>query len=125
MDPVQGSTGNRYSGERELAHQWSGSAAGSEQDSVGFFRALFDTRFREFITPAIVRVAYILVIVVDVIFALGILFVRGESGPSPWIRLMIAGVFFFLFLIGYRLIFELFMVLYRIERNTREIARNR
>ena len=89
----------------------------------GFFAKLFDTTFNEFITPSIVRVAYIIVIICDVLISLAILFAPSDEDFSPILRLIVAVVFFFFFLIWYRLILEVFMVLHRIERHTRDMAR--
>jgi hypothetical protein len=86
----------------------------------GFFGRLFDTSFKTFVTPSIVRVLFILGIVVISLYAL-IIFVAGlgtiDDGGIVFV--LVAPIFWVIGIIWTRVLIEVVMVLFRIEANTR------
>jgi hypothetical protein len=86
-----------------------------------FLAALFDTSFRSFITPRIVGVLYILAIIAIVIYALVIVAAgfSADAGVGIFTLVIVAPLVFFLGVLYVRVMLEVFIVLFRIERNTR------
>ncbi len=90
---------------------------------TSFFSALFDFSFREFITPKIVSVIFILLTVMAAISALGT-FVALLAGPGFFIAIIGAPIVFIISVILNRVGLEIAVALFRIAQNTSEIARN-
>lgn len=88
-------------------------------DAKGFFGALFDLSFTEFITTRLVKLLYILVITFGVLMALGMLIGAMSRGWGPTIgALFVAPIFLLLYIIFARVYMELIIVLFRIAENT-------
>ena len=111
-------------------------------DTKGFFGSLFDLSFSSFVTIRLVKVLYILTLVLLVLAYLGIavaIFSGGgeeatftSEGPfettsddgNPalgvlWL-IVIGPLLLFFYLLFYRVIFELIVVVFRIFENTRD-----
>lgn len=99
-------------------------------EPAGFFKALFDVRFNEFITPKIISLIYVLAMI---LIGLGFLFLvwSGLRGIYSGIRydmgglavrgliyLVVAPVFSLLYLSMVRVFLEAVLVLFKIKDNT-------
>jgi hypothetical protein len=90
---------------------------------TGFFAALFDFSFSEFITTKIIKVLYILAIIAIGLIALGFFIAAASQGGANIVfGLIIAPIFFLLYVILTRVWLEIIIVLFRIAEYTREIA---
>ncbi len=90
---------------------------------AGFFQALFDLSFSEFITTRIIKVLYILAIIVVGLFALVFFLGMATRGVAGLIvGLIVAPLLFLLYVIVTRVWLELIMVIFRIADHTRQIA---
>lgn len=97
----------------------------ANQDAVlqgrGFFASLFDISFRSFITLRFIKVLYVILMGVVALGALGVLasVASGVGGFGGLVLgLALAGVFGLFYLIVFRLILELIVVIFRIGENT-------
>lgn len=90
---------------------------------TSFFGALFDFSFREFITPKIVSVIFVLLTVLSAVYALAA-FVALLAGPGFFIAIIVAPVIFIISVILNRVGLEIAVALFRIAQNTSDIARN-
>jgi hypothetical protein len=88
----------------------------------GFFGALFDMSFSEFITTKLIKVLYILLLIVLVLGYLGLLISGFSSSLGVGLLMMfiVGPIAVLLYLIMIRVYLELIMVLFRIEENTRK-----
>lgn len=94
-------------------------------DAGGFFGALFDFSISEFITTRIIKVLYILAIVVIGLSAFAVFLATATQGAGAAIAgLIIAPIFFLLYVIIARIWMELIIVIFRIAQYAREIAQN-
>ena len=89
----------------------------------GFFGTLFDTDFRNFITPAFIKVLYIIGLIVIALGALGVVWAAYESG-GVWGAIF--GVFgglaaALLWTIGLRIFAEVSIVAFRAWENTERL----
>lgn len=98
-------------------------AAAPPITGAGFFQALFDLSFSEFITTRIIKVLYVLAIIGVGLLSLAVFlsFARGGAGGLI-IGLIVAPVLFLLYVIATRVWLELIMVIFRIADHTRQIA---
>ena len=89
------------------------------QDQNVGFGDIFDLSFKKYVTPTVIRVLFILVMVFA---ALGWLFaVIGGFSSSAGAgigALILGGVFFLMWILLYRVFFELVMVIFAIKKNT-------
>ena len=88
----------------------------------GFFAALFDLSFSEFITIRIIKVLFVLAIILAGIAAIGII-IRGFAGPEGSagggvFALILAPIVFILWVLMARVWLEIIMVIFRIADNT-------
>jgi hypothetical protein len=91
-----------------------------ENGDRAFFARLFDTTFKTFVTPSIVRILFILGIVVISLYALVILFAGFNTiDDGGIVFVLLAPVFWMIGIIWMRVLIEVVMVLFRIEVNTR------
>ena len=93
------------------------------ESDASFFHALFDTTFTHFVTPRIIRLIFFLtafillpIVLVGAVFAA---FYNGGIAVGLG-ALLGAFIVYFLYVLFIRLSFEVIMVLFRIEKNTRE-----
>ena len=89
----------------------------------GFFGALFDFSFSEFVTSKIIKVLYILAIIgagITAVFTLigGI----AQGGSDAFAAILLAPVLFLFFVIYARIVLELVIVVFRIGEHVRDIA---
>jgi Domain of unknown function (DUF4282) len=91
--------------------------------SKGFVASLFDFGFTSFVTPTVVKVLYVLVMIVLALtglgFAVGAFTLNKIAGI--FVLIVVAPLFFFIFLALYRIVLELFMVIFRIAEDLRAI----
>jgi glycerol-3-phosphate acyltransferase PlsY len=91
----------------------------------GFFASLFDTRFDNLITPGLIRFIYILVMILMTIgYVVAVVAGFNSSGGSGVATLLLAPIFFLLYLILIRVWLELVVVAFKIREATEETARN-
>jgi hypothetical protein len=97
---------------------------------MGFFSALFDMSFSEFITTKLIKVLYVLILsLIGIGLVVGVL-----SGLATMIRrggfvvglamVIVVPVMALILVIGARMWMETIIVLFRIAENTTEIADN-
>lgn len=92
--------------------------SGSTPDP-NFFRRLFDIRFHHFITPSIATVLYVISIGLISLVSI-VLFAQAADQEQLGVALIGVPIFWFLGILYARVLIELVMVLFRIERNTRK-----
>jgi tetratricopeptide (TPR) repeat protein len=101
-----------------------------------FFAKLFDISFRDFITPTIVSVVYVIMIALCALTSIfvsyslakyaGLLIANTENGRQTAtiiIGIISYPIVFFLGLIQYRVLLELIVALFRIAQNTTDMLR--
>jgi hypothetical protein len=95
-----------------------GSSGGVEGQS--FFKRLFDVSMTTFVTPSIIKLLFILAIV-GVSIATLVVLVTGLAtfGDGGAVLVILAPIIWLVGIIYWRVILELVIVLFRIERNTR------
>lgn len=94
------------------------------EQSTGFFQALFDTSFSNFITIRIIKFLYIVAIIFIGIGALAQIFISfNESAGMGILFLILAPIIFVLGTILARIYMELIIVLFRIAENTGELVK--
>lgn len=104
--------------------------ASRPMEPAGFFKALFDVRFNEFITPKIISLIYVLAMILiglGLIFLVwtglrsiysGIRYDMGGMAVRGLIYLVVAPVFSLLYLAMVRVFLEAVLVLFKIKDNT-------
>lgn len=94
--------------------------------SKGFIGSLFDFGFTSFVTPTVVKVLYVLIMIVlgltGIGFAVSTFSLNKIAGI--FVLVVVAPLFFFVSLALYRIVLELFVVIFRIAEDLRAI-RNR
>ncbi len=95
----------------------------AQEVSKGFLASLFDFGFTSFVTPKIVKVLYVLVTIVLGVAALGFLiFCFRLSAALGIVALVIlCPLYFFISLAIWRIVMELFIVLFRIADDLQSI----
>lgn len=94
-----------------------------EERTDGSLSALLDLSFNQFVTMSVIKILYILAIVLAGLFAL-IMVVTSFIGSivSGLIALVISPIIFIVYVLMARVWLEIIMVIFRIEKNTREVA---
>ncbi len=83
---------------------------------------IFDFTFTKFVTPIIIKIAYIVVIVMGALIWLMMIVTGFTSSFGAGIAgLIFGGLMFLLFILGYRILFELVMAIFDIKKNTDRI----
>jgi len=93
------------------------------EERKGFMASLFDFSFRDFVTPRIIGILYAVLLVltgIGAIFMIAMMFTIGP-GPGVFTLLIIAPLYFFLSILGYRVMLELIMVIYRMKHDLADI----
>lgn len=97
----------------------------NQPSQVGFFAALFDFSFSEFIIPRIASIAYIIALVGGGLWALRTVVVAFQGSFLDGVLFLVAAVvWFLLYAIGFRVILEAAVALTRIAQNTTDLLRN-
>ncbi len=89
-----------------------------------FLGALFDFSFSDFITPKIIKVLYILGVVLAGLYALFFIVLGFNLGTgSGTVFLLLSPLIFLIMVIFIRVGLEIYLVIFQIGDNTREIVR--
>ena len=94
------------------------------EDHKGFFGALFDFSFSEFVTTKIIKVLFGLAIFIAAVVT--IIYIAGSfasSVPLGILILILSPVIFLIYVILARVWLEVIIVLFRIAENVGEIAK--
>ena len=84
---------------------------------------IFDLTFTKFVTPTVIRVLFILVIVFSALWWLFLVIAGFSSSAGGGLTaLILGGLGFIIFVLLYRVFFELVMVIFRIKDNTDRAA---
>jgi Domain of unknown function (DUF4282) len=96
---------------------------GSGSAAKGFVASLFDFGFTSFVTPKVVKVVYVLITIVVSIGTLGLIIAGFRHGLAPglFFLVIVAPLFFFIYLALWRIALEIFMVIFRISDDLRSI----
>ena len=87
----------------------------------GFFGKLFNASFSEFITPSIVKVVYVIWMVLLGVGSVVLLIAFANLGSNGLIiGLIIIPPVALLYLMFFRMMLEIYVVLFKIEENTRK-----
>ena len=87
-------------------------------ESQSFFSGLFDFSFREYVTPKIIRVIFVILIVFAALGALALLITSSRGGGFGIVLgIIFAVVGFFLYVILFRIYLEVVSALFRINDN--------
>jgi hypothetical protein len=99
--------------------------AGSPSFTAGveggsFFKRLFDVSLTTFVTPSIIKLLFVLAII-GVTFGSVVMLITGLAtfGDGGVVLVLLAPILWLIGIIYWRVILELVIVLFRIERNTR------
>ncbi|MBN1764129.1 MAG: DUF4282 domain-containing protein [Sedimentisphaerales bacterium] len=93
-------------------------------EQKGFFSALFDLSFSEFITTRIIKLLFVIGIIGAVIATL-MLIVSGlasSSGAAKVFYILLSPVFFILYVLFVRVWLEMILVFFRIAENTTKLV---
>ena len=92
---------------------------------TGFIGDLFDLTFTRFISETLIRVLYIISIILAVVAAIIGIIAGFSNGVGAGISaLILAPVFFFVYVVFARVIFEFVIVVFRIADYTHQIVEN-
>jgi len=89
--------------------------------SKGFFGRLFDLSFTEFVTPSIIKVIFIVGIVLAGLMSLAVFVAFANQGGGAIVAgIVFAPLVFFVYVLFARVLSEVYLILFRIEENTRK-----
>jgi hypothetical protein len=95
----------------------------TDQDQNVGFSDIFDLSFKKYVTPTVIRVLFILVMVFAGLWWLFAVIAGFSSSAGAGIgALILGGVGFLVFILMYRVFFELVMVIFSIKENTKATA---
>jgi hypothetical protein len=87
----------------------------------GFFGRLFDLSFREFVTPSIIKLIFIIGIVLAALMSLFVFAAFASQGGAAVVAgVVFAPLVFFVYVLFARVLSEVYLILFRIEENTRK-----
>jgi hypothetical protein len=87
----------------------------------GFFGRLFDLSFNEFVTPSIIKVIFIVGIVLAALMSLFVFAAfANQGGGAIAAGIVFAPLVFFVYVLFARVLSEVYLILFRIEENTRK-----
>jgi hypothetical protein len=93
----------------------------SASTQKGFFGRLFDLSFTEFVTPSIIKVIFIVGIVLAALMSLLVFATFANQGGGAIVAgNVFAPLVFFVYVLFARVLSEVYLVLFRIEENTRK-----
>jgi hypothetical protein len=89
-------------------------------DSKGFVGRVFDLSFSEFVTPSLIKIIFLIGILFAALMSL-LVFVSlaNQGGAGVVAGLVLAPLIFFVYVLMARVFSEIYLVLFRIEANTR------
>jgi hypothetical protein len=96
---------------------------GVASSSKGFLASLFDFGFNSFVTPKVVKVVYVLMTIVISLGTIGIIITgfRVNIAAGIFFLVIVAPLFFFIYLALWRIALEVFILLFRIGDDIRSI----
>jgi hypothetical protein len=98
-----------------------GSGPVSEPPSKGFFARIFDLSFSEFVTPSLIKIIFVIGIVFAALISLFVFIgLANQGGGAVVAGIIIAPLIFFVYVLLARVFSEIYLVLFRIEENTRK-----
>jgi len=84
---------------------------------------IFDFTFTKFVTPIVIKIAFIVMLVLAALMWLMMIFAGFANGVGGgFMGLIFGGLMFILMVLGYRIMFELVMVIFSIKKNTDRIS---
>ena len=87
----------------------------------GFFGRLFDLSFSEFVTPSIIKLIFIVGIVLAGLMSLVVFAAFANQGGGAIVAgIVFAPLVFFVYVLFARVLSEVYLILFRIEENTRK-----
>jgi hypothetical protein len=90
---------------------------------MGFFGALFDFSFSQFVTTRLVRFLYAVLLVIDALVALGaIARAFREGAGAGLVALILAPILFLILVVITRVYLEIVIVIFRIAEYLREMS---
>lgn len=90
------------------------------ESSKGFVARIFDLSFSEFVTPSLIKIIFVIGIVFAALMALFTFAVFANQGGGAVVAgIVIAPLVFFVYVLMARVLSELYLILFRIEENTR------
>jgi hypothetical protein len=96
---------------------------GVANSSKGFVASLFDFGFSSFVTPKVVKVVYVLITILVSLATIGIVVTgfRVNLGAGIFFLVIVAPLFFFIYLALWRIALEIFILIFRIGDDIRTI----
>lgn len=83
---------------------------------------VFDFTFTKFVTPIVIKIAFIVMLVLGALGWLMVVIAGFSSNFGTGLgALIFGGLFFLMFVLVYRIMFELVMVIFAIKKNTDRI----
>lgn len=90
---------------------------------MGFFGALFDFSFSQFVTTRLVRFLYAVLVLIDALIALGaIARAFNEGAGAGLVALILAPILFLILVVITRVYLEIVIVIFRIAEYLREMS---
>jgi hypothetical protein len=91
--------------------------------SKGFLASLFDFGFNSFVTPKVVKVVYVLITILVSLGTVGIVLsgFRVNVAVGIFFLVIVAPLFFFIYLALWRIALEIFILIFRIGDDIRTI----
>jgi hypothetical protein len=101
--------------------QPSASTPPPSSSTKGFFGRLFDLSFSEFVTPSIIKLIFIIGIVLAALMSLFVFAAFANQGGGAIVAgIVFAPLVFFVYVLFARVLSEVYLILFRIEENTRK-----
>lgn len=86
----------------------------------GFSTRIFDLSFSEFVTPSLIKVIFVIGIIgAGLMSVLVFVAFASQGGGSVVAGIVVAPLIFFVYVLFARVLSELYLILFRIEENTR------
>jgi hypothetical protein len=116
---AQGQSG--YAAQGGMAY--SAPPPGVAGSSKGFMASLFDFGFNSFVTPKVVKVVYVLITILISLGTIGIIITgfRLNVAAGIFFLVIVAPLFFFIYLALWRIALEIFILIFRIGDDIRNI----
>jgi hypothetical protein len=90
------------------------------EEVKGFFSRLFDLSFKDFITPKIIKILFVIAIIMSGLAGLAMIGAGFANGAMSGIMaIIVAPIVVVLWIIGARVLLELVLVIFSVEEHTR------